>query len=67
MPTTTDRRTISVEEAAKMLGVGRSTAYEAARSGSLAGVPVIKVGRRQLLSRDRFEAVLGSESKTETA
>ena len=35
-------KTISVEEAAKILGIGRNSAYEAARNGQL---PVIKIGK----------------------
>ena len=35
--------TISVEQAAKLLGVGRSAAYEAARRGEF---PTRKLGRR---------------------
>jgi hypothetical protein len=31
----TNRATISVEEAAKVIGIGRSAAYEAARTGQL--------------------------------
>ena len=36
------RRTLSVPEAGRWLGIGRNAAYEAARRGDL---PVIRIGR----------------------
>lgn len=52
--------TLTIEEAAAILGVSRSTAYEAARSGELtAGVRVIRVGHRMLVPRVDIERVLG--------
>lgn len=38
-----DRATLTVEEAAELLGVGRSCAYDAARRGDL---PTVRLGRR---------------------
>ncbi|MDP8929738.1 MAG: helix-turn-helix domain-containing protein [Actinomycetota bacterium] len=38
-----DRATLTVAEAAELLGVGRSSAYEAARRGD---IPTLRVGRR---------------------
>ena len=38
--------TMSVEEAGKALGIGRSTAYALARQGTL---PVLRLGARRLL------------------
>lgn len=44
--------TCSVPEAARLLGIDRNTAYdEIRRTGSLAGVPVLKVGERYRVSR----------------
>jgi excisionase family DNA binding protein len=40
------RATITVEQAASLLGVGRSAAYEAARRGEL---PTRRLGRRLLV------------------
>lgn len=40
------RTTITVEEAASLLGIGRSAAYEAARRGQL---PTRRLGRRLLV------------------
>jgi excisionase family DNA binding protein len=44
--------TMSVDEAAEALGVSRGSAYKAARAGEL---PVIRLGKRFLVIRDRFE------------
>ena len=43
-----DRLTMSVEEAGKLLGIGRSSAYGAIRRGEL---PSFKIGRRILVPR----------------
>jgi excisionase family DNA binding protein len=37
-----EKRTVSVPEAGKWLGIGRNAAYEAARRGE---IPTIKIGR----------------------
>ena len=55
--------TLTISQAAVLLGVGRNLAYEvAARDGELAGVPVIRVGRRLLIPHARLLAVLGLEA-----
>ncbi|MCL4685508.1 helix-turn-helix domain-containing protein [Myxococcota bacterium] len=41
--TTPTRRAVSIDEAAQMLGIGRSAAYLAARRGD---IPVLRIGRR---------------------
>jgi excisionase family DNA binding protein len=51
------RATVSVEEAAQLLGIGRSLAYEAVRTGSFP-VPVIRVGARYLIPRAALERLL---------
>ena len=52
--------TLTITEAAELLGIGRNLAYEiATRDGELAGVPVIRVGRRLLIPQARLLAVLG--------
>ena len=48
--------TISVEHAAKLLGVSRSAAYRAAASGQL---PTITFGRRLLVPTPRLLEMLG--------
>jgi hypothetical protein len=52
--------TLTVPEAARLLGIGRNLAYDiAARDGEIAGVPVIRVGRRLLIPLARLLEVLG--------
>ena len=52
--------TLTVPQAAQLLGIGRNLAYEiAARDGEIAGVPVIRVGRRLLIPLARLLEVLG--------
>ena len=48
--------TLSVEHAAKLLGVSRSAAYRAAASGE---IPTISFGRRLLVPTSRLLALLG--------
>jgi excisionase family DNA binding protein len=55
-----ERATMTIDEAAHVLGVGRASAYEAARRGDL---PVLRVGRRWLVSRAGLERfVQGAEA-----
>jgi excisionase family DNA binding protein len=48
-------RCLRVEDAARLLNVGRSTAYDLIRSGRLRSV---KIGRRRLVPRDALEELL---------
>lgn len=48
--------TISVEEAGRMLGIGRSCVYEMARTGAL---PVIRCGRKLRVPRAVLRRMLG--------
>jgi excisionase family DNA binding protein len=50
--------TCSIDEAALVLGIGRSTAYAAAREGSL---PVLKIRNRLLVPTAKLLALLGVE------
>ncbi len=50
-----DKLTYTVTEAAALLGIGRSAAYEAARSGQL---PTIRIGKRILVSVAGLERML---------
>lgn len=52
----TEPLTYSVKEAAKVLGVGRASAYELVRTGRL---PHIQIGRRMLISRAVLREFLG--------
>ena len=50
-----EKVTITIIEAAKMLGVGRNQAYEAAHRGD---IPVIRIGRRLLVPLAAFRQML---------
>jgi excisionase family DNA binding protein len=50
-----ERQTLTVEEAARALGIGRNTAYEAVRQGTL---PVVRIGKRYLVPRAALQAML---------
>lgn len=54
-----DRLTLSIEEAAHVLGIGRGLAYELARTGQL---PVLRLGRRIVVPRAQLETMLASEA-----
>jgi excisionase family DNA binding protein len=48
---TTEPLTMTVEEAARALGIGKNQCYEAVRRGEL---PSISIGRRILISRQKL-------------
>ena len=50
-----DKLTLSVEEAAKVLGIGRNLCYDRVKTGE---IPVIKIGRRLLVPRAALEKLL---------
>lgn len=50
-----EKKTITIPEAAKILGIGRSAAYEAARKSEL---PTIRIGRRLLVPLARLQRLL---------
>ena len=52
----TEQATINVEAAARLLGIGRQTAYELARQGKLPGAR--RLGRRIVVSRKALEMFL---------
>jgi excisionase family DNA binding protein len=49
--------TVTVEEAASLLGVGRTAGYEAARSGT---IPTIRIGRRLVVPTAALEKLLSA-------
>jgi excisionase family DNA binding protein len=49
------RPTLTVEEAAEILGLSKWAAYEAANKGQL---PVIRIGRRWIVARHALEKML---------
>ena len=57
------RGTLTIPECAKYLGIGRSTAYELARTGRL---PVLKLGRRLLIPKAALERLLEGPGATLT-
>ena len=50
-----EKRTYSVEEAARFLGIGRTAAYEAVRTGQ---IPSLRIGKRILIPIIAFENLL---------
>jgi len=56
MTQNTERQTLTIMEAARMLGIGRQTAYELARRGELPGVR--RLGKRFIISKSELEAYL---------
>lgn len=57
-PADIHREVLTVEEAARVLGISRWLAYEQARSGAIGGVPIIRIGRRMLVSRRALDQML---------
>ena len=57
LPRPDDRQplTLTIPQAAQLLGISVSKAYEAARSGQL---PTLRVGSRVLISRRRLEELI---------
>ena len=51
--------TMTVPEAGRVLGIGRSQAYEAVRRGD---IPTIKIGRRILVPVAALERLLGARA-----
>lgn len=58
------KRTVSVEQAARILGIGRTSAYEAAHAGE---IPSLRIGKRIVVPKVRLLALLGetAEAKVE--
>jgi excisionase family DNA binding protein len=52
-----ERLTLTIEEAAKALGIGRTLAYEAIKRGE---IPTIRIGRRLLVPRSALDQLLGN-------
>ena len=50
-----DTRTVTVTQAARILGISRGSAYEAAKTGEL---PVIRIGKRLLVSMEALDRML---------
>ena len=57
-PGISERRTYNIEEAARLLGIGRNQAYEAARTGQ---IPTIQIGKRRLVPKAALDRLLGDK------
>lgn len=55
-----EKITVTVEEAARLLGISRSLAYEMARKGQL---PTLKFGRRLVVPRRALEGLIEESQK----
>lgn len=55
-----EQLTLTVEEAARALGINRNSAYEAVRNGDL---PAIRIGRRLLIPKAAFDKLLASAGR----
>jgi excisionase family DNA binding protein len=51
----TEARTYKIGEAAKLLGIGRNQAYEAAQRGD---IPCLKIGKRVLVPKAALDRML---------
>jgi excisionase family DNA binding protein len=54
-----ERLTLRVEEAAKMIGISRNTAYELVKQGK---IPSLRFGRRIVVPRHRLEEILEGDN-----
>ena len=59
MQHTSERKTYNIEEAGRLLGIGRNQAYEAAKSGQ---IPTIKIGKRLLVPKAVLDRMLSGAS-----
>jgi excisionase family DNA binding protein len=57
-----DRATITVEEAGPVLGISRSSAYEAARTGE---IPTLRIGRRLVVPVGALRRMLGEVAEND--
>ena len=53
-----EQQTYKVEEAAKMLGIGRNLAYELVASGE---IPSLRLGRRIVVPKGAFDRLLSGD------
>ena len=55
---------LTVDQVAKLLGISRGLAFSAARTGQ---IPVVRIGRRMLVPRDRLRQMLEATRSAPTA
>lgn len=58
----TPRRTVTVAEAARLLGIGRASAYQAVATGA---IPSLRLGRRIVVPIAALERMLSGPGKGE--
>lgn len=58
-----EAKTFRIEEAAKVLGIGRTAAYAAAKRGE---IPIIKIGGLRLVPRPALEKMLECSGRNQT-
>ncbi len=58
MTLVTQPATMTIEEAARLLGIGRQTAYDLAARGELPGA--LRMGKRWIVSRKALQAWLNA-------
>ncbi len=63
MTSNPDALTITVTEAAALIGIGRATAYDLVRTGEFP-VPVLRIGRRYRVPKAWLEAFLSGEGSS---
>ena len=63
VPMKNSRQTVTVPEAANILGIGRSGAYAAVRSGA---IPAVRIGHRILVPVAALARLLDAEPSTLT-
>ncbi len=61
--TAQERLAYTVEEAARLLGISRTSAYLAAQRGEL---PSVLIGRRRLVPREALDRFLAASTPTAT-
>lgn len=59
LPDPYDRPTVTVQEAGRLLGLARASAYEGVRRGE---IPTIRVGRRILVPTAHLRRMLGFDA-----
>lgn len=55
-----ERKTLTLEEAAKVLGISRTYAYQQANAGTMPGC--MRIGKRFVVSRKRLEDYIDGDS-----
>ncbi len=64
MEAASNKLDMSIQECANLLGIGRTSAYEAIRRGD---IPSVKIGRRRLVPRVALERLLAEAGTVDGA